>query len=262
MQAALPMGDASPADISVMGAAPNVAQPPAMQQGMVVQPKNLQAGTTQMALQQQAGPDALTMAQQQSMMQQEQPNLVQMQQPLEQASEPRTASAPSLVLYYDPKQAVDSKTGELQLPTTAYDAQGNSIDLSALAGKDIQLLMAAPSKGSTQVQEPLQQMEAPKAQLSMSDLPKAPSIPQWGESTAQEQTITMSTMAVMMLLVGAFSARRLRSGSLLGYFIENEAMEDDLAYDEAITTTAGQDGSGSSYNTFGGWKGDLEKFDV
>ena len=32
------------------------------------------------------------------------------------------------------------------------------------------------------------------------------------------------------------------------------------AYDDAYTTTAM--GADSSYNTFGGWKGDLEKFDV
>jgi hypothetical protein len=40
-------------------------------------------------------------------------------------------------------------------------------------------------------------------------------------------------------------------------------LEDEVAYDDAYTTTAsGAMGADSSYNTFGGWKGDLEKFDV
>ncbi len=60
----------------------------------------------------------------------------------------------------------------------------------------------------------------------------------------------------MALLVGALSARRLRSRSFLSSCIENESLEDDVAYDTAYTTTD------NSYNTFGGWKGDLEKFDV
>lgn len=87
----------------------------------------------------------------------------------------------------------------------------------------------------------------------------------WGTSTSQDQTIIIATVAVMALLVGALSARRLRSKSFLSSCIENESLEDDLAYDDAYTTTAaasGAMGADSSYNTFGGWKGDLEKFDV
>ena len=72
----------------------------------------------------------------------------------------------------------------------------------------------------------------------------------------QDQSIIVSTVAVMALLVGALSARRLRSRSFLSACIENESLEDDVAYDTAYTTTD------HSYNTFGGWKGDLEKFDV
>lgn len=87
----------------------------------------------------------------------------------------------------------------------------------------------------------------------------------WGSSTSQDQTIIIATVAVMALLVGALSARRLRSKSFLSSCIENETLEDDVAYDTAYTTTAaasGAVGADSSYNTFGGWKGDLEKFDV
>jgi len=92
------------------------------------------------------------------------------------------------------------------------------------------------------------------------NMPKA-----WGASTSQDQTIIIATVAVMALLVGAVSARRLRSKSFLSSCIENETLENDVAYDTAYTTTAaasGAVGADSSYNTFGGWKGDLEKFDV
>ena len=81
---------------------------------------------------------------------------------------------------------------------------------------------------------------------------------EWGESTSQDQSVIICTVAVMALLVGAFSARRLRSRAFLSSCIENESLEDDVAYDTAYTTTAGE----HSYHTFGGWKGDLEKFDV
>ena len=78
----------------------------------------------------------------------------------------------------------------------------------------------------------------------------------WGESTAQDQSIIVCTVAVMALLVGALSARRLRARSFLSSCIENESLEDEVAFDNAYTISAGD-----SYNTFG-WKGDLEKFDV
>lgn len=86
---------------------------------------------------------------------------------------------------------------------------------------------------------------------------------------AQDQMIIVSTVATMALLVGALSARRLRSRHFLSSCIENESLEDELAYDTAYTTTGGR---GSGYDTFGGggssggsalpWRGDLEKFDV
>lgn len=86
---------------------------------------------------------------------------------------------------------------------------------------------------------------------------------------AQDQMIIVSTVATMALLVGALSARRLRSRHFLSSCIENESLEDELMYDTAYTTTGGF-GSVGGYDTFtssgstGGlpWKGDLEKFDV
>lgn len=88
----------------------------------------------------------------------------------------------------------------------------------------------------------------------------------------------MTTIGTMALLVGALSARRLRSRQFLSFCIENESLEDELAYDAAYTTQStvgasslygGMNGE-SGYDTFasgkyGGdlrWRGDLEKFDV
>jgi hypothetical protein len=72
-----------------------------------------------------------------------------------------------------------------------------------------------------------------------------------------DQSIIIGTVGVMALLVGAITARRLRSRNILSACIENETLEDDIAYDTAYTVNS------DSYNTFSqGWKGDLEKFDV
>merc|ERR1739846_287054 len=91
---------------------------------------------------------------------------------------------------------------------------------------------------------------------------------------SQDQLIIISTVATMALLVGALSARRLRSRQFLSFCIENESLEDELAYDAAYTTqsTVGASSlyAGGGYDTFasgkyGGdlrWRGDLEKFDV
>jgi len=77
---------------------------------------------------------------------------------------------------------------------------------------------------------------------------------------AQDQMIIVSTVATMAILVGALSARRLRSRQFLSSCIENESLEDELAYDTAFT----EDRFGKGYDTFSSvpWKGDLEKFDV
>jgi len=79
----------------------------------------------------------------------------------------------------------------------------------------------------------------------------------------------------MAILVGALSARRLRSQRLLNICIENESLEGDMAYDEVSTVRAlGVNQAG--YDTFADldgaadlrygdnlrWRGDLEKFDV
>ncbi len=163
------------------------------------------------------------------------------------------------VLYYDPKQTIAGPNGQVRLPTIVYDAQGNPVDLvSLVAQNQAQILLEPPMRQAEEAPARLlvQEQEMPAAQLL------TPDIKRWGESTAQDQSIIVSTVAVMALLVGALSARRMRNRSVLSSCIENESLEDDVAYDAAYSTTLPQT-EGSSYNTFGGgWKGDLEKFDV
>jgi len=159
----------------------------------------------------------------------QQPLAIQQQQPRQQ------------ILYYEPSHAMAN--GKLEAPMIVYDLNGNPIPLQSLRGAQIYM------------EPPKQQVQAPLKGMSTQDIQK------WGESTAQDQSIIVATVAVMALLVGAISARRMRSRNILSSCIENEALEDDVAYDTAYTTT---NKDNSYYNTFasGGWKGDLEKFDV
>jgi hypothetical protein len=198
--------------------------------------------------------------------------------PLLGKSQPTTTTTgTATVLYYDPRQTVTGPNGEVRLPALVYDAQGNPFNLANLAAQNqAQILLEAPllrlgqaapaqtlepppEASMEQQQAPTRSLEATPPMLQMA----APDIKMWGESTSQDQSIIVSTVAIMALLVGALSARRLRSRNVLSACIENESLEDDVAYDAAYSTTTLNDGS-SSYNTFGagGWKGDLEKFDV
>jgi hypothetical protein len=119
----------------------------------------------------------------------------------------------------------------------------------------------------------------PAARLSPAGLTKfVAQVPEWGDSTSTDSTIIICTVGIMALLVGAISARRMRSRSVLSMCIENESLEDDVAYDAAYTIPAGSNHAGgmdNQYHTFNshngnssnsnnqqGWKGDLEKFDV
>jgi hypothetical protein len=151
---------------------------------------------------------------------------------------------PQQVYYYDPNQAV-TQGNELMLPSTVYDSAGNPVSIQALQGAQIYL---EPPLTLEEVQAQAVQAAAP-LQMSVSSK-------DFSGSSLQDQSIIVATVAVMALLVGALSARRMRSRSFLSSCIENEQLEDEVAYDTAYTTTD------ASYNTFGGWKGDLEKFDV
>lgn len=194
----------------------------------------------------------------------------------------QASPAKQAIYFYDPKGTKMSETGAiLQMPNLVYDGNGNAIPLEELRykapiyvqapirgasltdtinievadGGDTesgQVLLSSPSRGAS--------LLSPSAREASIPMPQS-----WGTSTSQDQTIIVATVAVMALLVGALSARRLRSKSFLSACIENESLEDDIAFDDAYTTTAaasGAMGADSSYNTFGGWKGDLEKFDV
>jgi hypothetical protein len=142
------------------------------------------------------------------------------------------------ILYYDPAVGIE----------TVYDADGTPILLSSLQTDTTEIYLEKPLKSTMSENTLEQQVAPPPLELEY----------EWGESQAQDQMIIISTVATMALLVGALSARRMRSRQFLSSCIENESLEDEVAYDTAYTT--------NGYDTFGGgagpWKGDLEKFDV
>jgi len=170
------------------------------------------------------------------------------------------------VLYYDPQKAIIN--GQLYVPKNVYDADGNEVDLHSFQSTDTRIYIEPPSLLQTRKSMPLQQMGQDDFQNLSSVTPKVQrSLPSQklsrnelqhiaSEPPAQDQYIIIATVAVMALLVGALSARRLRSRNFLSSCIENESLEDEIAYD--VATTAGD------YSTFsaGNWRGDLEKFDV
>jgi hypothetical protein len=168
------------------------------------------------------------------------------------------------VYYYDPAHAIVQ--GRLQAPTVVYDEHGKVVELASLVTGMTELYMESPllanmppfgssrSSNSTSGSNstgPLGPLLPPPPLEMKIKTPES-----WGQSTAQDQSIIVCTVAVMALLVGALSARRLRARSFLSSCIENESLEDEAAFDSAYTINGGD-----SYNTFG-WKGDLEKFDV
>lgn len=178
------------------------------------------------------------------------------------------------IYYYDPAQAV-MQNGQFQAPSVVYDQHGNEVELASLTASKSDLyiepparedLMTSPRYGSSSssssgnerrnlvanTTDSTADLLLPPPPLQMKI--KAPE--SWGTSTAQDQSIIVCTVAVMALLVGALSARRMRAKSFLSSCIENESLEDEVAFDNAYTISGGD-----SYNTFG-WKGDLEKFDV
>ncbi|VEU45023.1 unnamed protein product [Pseudo-nitzschia multistriata] len=233
---------------------------------------------------------APAMQQQQTSNQSGNQNVIQTPSAMQLASGSSNAASDQLqaspskqaVYFYDPKDTAMSQTGEMiQMPTIVYDTNGRAIPVSELQHQ-APIYVQPPARGAsltdatssdaagsggiggqTELVSPSTRgasLVSPSSREASISMPKS-----WGASTSQDQTIIVATVAVMALLVGALSARRLRSKSFLSACIENEALEDDVAYDDAYTTTAaasGAMGNDSSYNTFGGWKGDLEKFDV
>lgn len=180
------------------------------------------------------------------------------------------------ILFYDPAE-LKTAPGELPLPKRVFDADGNEVDMS---GKEALLV---PPHHEDEQQEEVKDRDPPSPPHKEGDEPvqiqSSSSVIEEGRNVlqtpqTQDQMIIISTVATMALLVGALSARRLRSRPFLSFFIENESLEDELAYDAAYTTqsTVGASSfyAGAGYDTFGGskfggdlrWRGDLEKFDV
>lgn len=193
------------------------------------------------------------------------------------ADEPLLAAADSnletaVVYYYS-----DGDTDTSHLPDTLYDASGYKVSYEELAGKKL-IVEHLPPEEEVAVEN---DVPANTTTVTHNSTHAIFSFPTHQRNTihinpsdwenipqAQDQLIIISTVATMALLVGALSARRLRSRHFLSSCIENESLEDELAYDTAYTTTGGHGGGG--YDTFtstgssGGlpWRGDLEKFDV
>jgi hypothetical protein len=188
-----------------------------------------------------------------------------------QPSHLRGTSKNPIYLYYDSSQVV-TNDGNLHLPTTVYDANGRSIPLANLAQKSVYLepppiLNAIASKQSSHHVTIPQRIALDLSQLWKNH---GNAMNAGGKRIFQKNgrlyndSIIVGTVAVMALLIGAMSARRLRSKSFLASCIENEALiEEEVAYDTAYTTTTTQK-NGGGYDTFRKpWKGsDLEKFDV
>jgi hypothetical protein len=169
--------------------------------------------------------------------------------------------------FYDPRATVKDTHGFLHLPQVVYDTFGRAVSLNSLSASAPVYLQPPPADtmnhynisenatiyNYTHTHPPVVESRQNRRSLSMPKLNDG-----WGESTAADSSLIVCTVGVMALLVGALSARRLRSRSILSSCIENESLEDDAAYDTAYTTSAS-----NHYNTFQqGWKGDLEKFDV
>lgn len=169
--------------------------------------------------------------------------------------------------FYDPRATVKDKHGFLHLPQIVYDTFGRAVSLNSLSAAapvflqppqpDAMIHQNISSNSTvynyTHTHPPVVETRQKRRSMSMPKLNDG-----WGESTAADSSLIVCTVGVMALLVGALSARRMRSRSILSSCIENESLEDDAAYDTAYTTSAS-----NQYNTFQqGWKGDLEKFDV
>jgi hypothetical protein len=175
------------------------------------------------------------------------------------------------VLFYDPKE-LKTAPGEPPLPKKVYDVDGNEVDMT---GKEAILIPPPVAKEKEEEAVPKQSSQEQTKNKYGSTLSLGSTEERvLASPQRQDQFIIVSTVATMALLVGAVSARRLRSKQFLNFCIENESLEDELAYDAAYTTqsTVGASSfySGAGYDTFangrfGGdlrWRGDLEKFDV
>ena len=154
------------------------------------------------------------------------------------------------VYYYDPRRTVSAQ-GQFYLPPIVYDEKGYPHELSRLEANEI---WVEPPQMAQQPPGKAQLRESPSKGASFSEAVEEGV--EWTESSATNQSIIVCTVGVMALLIGAVSARKMRSRSILSVCIENETLEDEVAFDSAYTVAS------DTYNTFAHWKNDLEKFDV
>ncbi|GAX18668.1 hypothetical protein FisN_10Hh119 [Fistulifera solaris] len=233
-----------------------LVQPPMQAQAaqnIIVQPPNLQSQTLQgQTYMMQAQPmEAETM--------QGQNNMVQ---PSMGRSQP--AVQPGVAVryyYYDPAQTKQDASGNLILPDTVYDSRGRAVPLALLQQDAV--LQQDPPRGVFHHDNFTNDSSIPRINITYShpntvqtrkERKKQAAFVAAEETVGTDQSIIVGTAGIMALLVGALSARRLRSKGILSLCMDDENLQDEAAYDTAFTTSG-------SYNTFA-WKGDLEKFDV
>lgn len=201
--------------------------------------------------------------------------------PQQLSSENTDVDAETQVLFYDPEDIpITTQAGDLHLPNHVYDQDGNEVDMS---GKEVTFVppppKPTPNKDKTQDTNTNSNTSTSSSSTGSSNtnnkrnssIQKVKNIRLLNTPPHQDQLIIVATVATMALLVGALSARRLRARQFLNICIENESLEDEMAYDAAFTTQSKFSSMSRGYDTFGSaeryggdlrWRGDLEKFDV
>ena len=188
--------------------------------------------------------------------------------------------------YYDPQSTMVGPEGQIYLPNVVFDHAGKALDTRLInRGGATQVFIQPPplygatsstssnNSGATSAAADVEPQEdiatSPNLAMAMQNPPKGISFPTIKEDLNQAvqragvsyqengSSVIVATVAVMALLVGALSARKLRGRtSILGACIENERLDHMNAVDDTAT-----EATNTAYSTFH-WKGDLEKFDV
>ena len=183
--------------------------------------------------------------------------------------------------YYDSIPAMTSTgpgeeppaAAQLAVPEVVYDKFGNSVKLVDLHDGPPSLL--PPPLAGEGSQGTSSDLNASNAALSSSSSTRMTASTSNGNKYSSSlttlsaeaqgttnQLIVVATVATIAIFGGALVARKMRTRNFLSSCIENESLEDELAYDAAHTTL----GAAVGYDTFSSgdikWRGDLEKFDV
>lgn len=211
----------------------------------------------------------------QPQMMQTQPQMMQAQPQMMQTlgqEQPHLRKGITKVFYYDPRAAT-AYDGSIVLPEIVYDQHGQPHELSQIRTKE---LLLQPPMGihhfniSTDDTAPLNitfnhpnvisnkyEYSRNKNSYGYSMASPAVTMQESSGSSFTDQSVIVCTVGTIALLIGAVTARKLRARSFLSSCIENESLEDEIAFDNAYTVN-----SEAAYSTFQSWKNDLEKFDV